>query len=189
MSLTNSIRQAVCRTRSRWQSPRVAVASIETKRHNSTVELEHVADELKSRGNAPLTPDGAYSETGINFNEINLSEGATPHFWRNKFFNPNKLSYKSATKTKHMRKRPYCGPSRQESQRLDYFHQLGIDPLKEAMNSRLLSGFVTEMGKIRRRSDTNLTWRNQRRLGKAIRRAKMMGIIPVLSRRMLINDY
>lgn len=53
------------------------------------------------------------------------------------------------------------------------------------MNSTLLSHFVTDMGKIRKRADTQLTWKNQRRLGKAIRRAKMMGIIPVLSRRSL----
>lgn len=44
------------------------------------------------------------------------------------------------------------------------------------------------MGKIKPRSQTKLTWRSQRRLGKAIRRAKMMGIIPVLSRRVLIRD-
>ena len=68
------------------------------------------------------------------------------------------------------------------------FHQLQIDPLNEALNSRLLSHFVTDMGKIKPRSQTKLTWRSQRRLGKAIRRAKMMGIIPVLSRRVLIRD-
>lgn len=68
------------------------------------------------------------------------------------------------------------------------FHQLQIDPLHEAMNSRLLSYFVTEMGKIKPRSATKLTWRSQRRLGKAIRRAKMMGVIPVLSRRVLLRD-
>ncbi|KAH9929844.1 uncharacterized protein B0H18DRAFT_1112435 [Fomitopsis serialis] len=188
LSLTSSMRQAVCRARSRWQSPWVAAASIATRRHNSTFELEHITDELRSQGNAPLTPEGAYSETGINYNEISLSEGPKPHFRRNKFFKPDELSYKSATKTKHIRKKPFCGPSRKESEQVDIFYQLGIDPLQEAMNSKLLSGFVTEMGKIKRRSDTNLTWRNQRRLGKAIRRAKMMGVIPVLSRRMLINN-
>jgi small subunit ribosomal protein S18 len=48
-----------------------------------------------------------------------------------------------------------------------------------------MSAFVTEMGKIKPRSVTNLTWRSQRKLGKAIRRAKMMGIIPQLSRKLL----
>lgn len=51
-----------------------------------------------------------------------------------------------------------------------------------------MSRFVTSMGKIKSRSETQLTWKNQRRIGKAIRRAKMMGIIPVLSRRQLLRD-
>lgn len=51
-----------------------------------------------------------------------------------------------------------------------------------------MSRFVTTMGKIKGRNETNLTWKNQRRLGKAIRRAKMMGIIPVLSRRHLLHN-
>lgn len=45
------------------------------------------------------------------------------------------------------------------------------------------------MGKIKSRAETGLTWKNQRRLGKAIRRAKMMGVIPVLSRRPLGLGY
>lgn len=92
------------------------------------------------------------------------------------------------TKKPTSRKRPLLGPNRKESERTDLFHQLQIDPLNEALNSRLLSYFVTEMGKIKPRSATKLTWRSQRRLGKAIRRAKMMGIIPVLSRRVLVRD-
>jgi ribosomal protein S18 len=78
------------------------------------------------------------------------------------------------------RKRALLGPGAAESRKNDWFYQLGIDPLDEAMNSRLLSYFVTDMGKIKSRADTKLTWRNQRRVTKAIRRAKMMGIIPIL---------
>jgi small subunit ribosomal protein S18 len=58
---------------------------------------------------------------------------------------------------------------------------LGVDPLQEASNDVLMSSFVTEMGKIKHRAETGLTTKSQRRLGKAIRRAKMMGVIPVLS--------
>ena len=89
----------------------------------------------------------------------------------------------------HVSRKPsQIGPSRANSEREDVFRQLNIDPLHEAMNSRLMSSFVTEMGKIQRRSETKLTWRSQRRLGKAIRRAKMMGVIPLHSRRHLRND-
>jgi len=80
------------------------------------------------------------------------------------------------------RKRALLGPGATESRQNDWFHQLGIDPLDEATNPRLLSYFVTGMGKVKRRADTKLTWHNQRRLTKAIRRAKMMGVMPILNK-------
>lgn len=86
-------------------------------------------------------------------------------------------------KKKIILKRPYLGPSAKESRRKDAFHQLGIDPLRESLNPALLSHFVTDMGRVLGRADTQLTWRSQRRLSKAIRRAKMMGIIPLHSKK------
>jgi small subunit ribosomal protein S18 len=80
------------------------------------------------------------------------------------------------------RKRALLGPGSAESRRNDWFYQLGIDPLDEAMNPRLLSYFVTDMGKVKSRAETKLTWRSQRRLTKAIRRAKMMGVMPILNK-------
>ncbi|KAF7793639.1 hypothetical protein EIP86_004754 [Pleurotus ostreatoroseus] len=92
------------------------------------------------------------------------------------------------TEPRAPRKPWQLGPNAKVSREADVFYQLGINPLNEAMNSRLLSNFVTTMGKVRPRSVTNLTWKTQRRLGKAIRRAKMMGIIPILSRRPLVSQ-
>lgn len=46
------------------------------------------------------------------------------------------------------------------------------------MNPALLSRFVTNMGKIMNRAQTRLTWKNQRKVGKAIRRARAMGVMP-----------
>ncbi|THH15378.1 hypothetical protein EW146_g5085 [Bondarzewia mesenterica] len=86
------------------------------------------------------------------------------------------------TERRVRRKRPLLGPGAAESREMDPFYQLGIDPLYEATNANLLAFFVTEMGKVRSRAETKLTWRSQRRLTKAIRRAKMMGVIPILSR-------
>jgi len=80
-------------------------------------------------------------------------------------------------------KRPDLGPSAKESRRRDVFYQLGIDPLRESFNPALLSHFVTDMGRVASRAETQLTWRSQRRLSKAIRRAKMMGIIPLHSKK------
>jgi len=84
------------------------------------------------------------------------------------------------------RKRALLGPGAAESRRNDWFYQLDIDPLDEATNARLLSYFVTDMGKMKSRAETKLTWRNQRRLTKAVRRAKMMGVMPILNKRVTL---
>ena len=80
------------------------------------------------------------------------------------------------------------GPGSKESRANDPFYQLNINPLDEVLNTTLLSSFVSDMGKIKSRAATGLTWKTQRRLAKAIRRAKMMGLIPVLSKRPLRWD-
>ncbi|KAH9951696.1 hypothetical protein B0H21DRAFT_705426 [Amylocystis lapponica] len=106
-----------------------------------------------------------------------------------KFLKPSEYTQKERSKGRPRRKRPLLGPSAAESRKGDTLYQLGIDPLHECQNSSLMSEFLTDMGKIKSRAQTNLTWKNQRRLGKAIRRARMMGIIPVLSRRPLSYGY
>lgn len=76
------------------------------------------------------------------------------------------------------------GPNHAKALKTDYFLNIptadgkGINPLNEYLNPELLSHFVTNMGKIMSRSQTQLTWKNQRRLGKAIRRARAMGLMP-----------
>ncbi|RKP22398.1 ribosomal protein S18, partial [Syncephalis pseudoplumigaleata] len=64
------------------------------------------------------------------------------------------------------------------ARRQDPFNLLGLDPLHEFKNVPLLSRFVTEMGRIRPRSETGLSTKNQRRLSKAIKRARAMGLMP-----------
>lgn len=106
-------------------------------------------------------------------------------FARTQFIKPSDLGFEARTALPHPSKRPLLGPSVKESKRRDIFHQLGIDPLHESFNSSLLSTYVTGMGKIRGRAETGLTWKSQRRLGKSIRRAKMMGVMPILCKRPL----
>ncbi|KAF5333260.1 hypothetical protein D9611_002189 [Ephemerocybe angulata] len=79
-------------------------------------------------------------------------------------------------------KRPIVAPSTQKAKGKDVFYQLSLDPLSIATNASILSGYVTEMGQIRPRTSTELTVKSQRKLGKAIRRARMMGVIPLLSK-------
>ncbi|RUS22269.1 ribosomal protein S18-domain-containing protein [Endogone sp. FLAS-F59071] len=57
----------------------------------------------------------------------------------------------------------------------DPFDALGLDPLKEYKNYTLLSSFISEMGKILPREQTGVTAKNQRKLAKAIKRARAMG--------------
>ncbi|CCV00653.1 unnamed protein product [Malassezia sympodialis ATCC 42132] len=83
---------------------------------------------------------------------------------------------------------PLLGPSKREAMKTDPFHILAINPSKPSLaddsykNGAILSNFVSEMGKILPRNVTGLTRKSQRYVGKAIRRARAMGILPVLSR-------
>jgi small subunit ribosomal protein S18 len=76
-----------------------------------------------------------------------------------------------------MPKPPLLGPPAAEARKSDPFHILGINPIDEALNENLVQKYVTQMGKIKSRADTALTWKNQRRVGKMVRRARAMGLI------------
>ena len=96
------------------------------------------------------------------------------------FIRPHYWTYQHRFQPKNIRTAPpLVAPSRKEACQHDVFRELGIDPLWETSNSTLLASFVTELSKIRPRTHTRLTTKTQRRLGKAIRRAKMMGVIPL----------
>ncbi|KAF9055485.1 hypothetical protein BDZ89DRAFT_1125225 [Hymenopellis radicata] len=97
---------------------------------------------------------------------------------------PYELTYQSRReRPRHIRRTPAVGPNVREARQRDIFYSLGLDPLEYATTPEVLNHFMSNMGKINTRPVTGLTRKNQRRLGKAIRRARMMGIIPVLSTR------
>lgn len=72
-------------------------------------------------------------------------------------------------------------PPGREARYNDAFLQLGVDPRFECENAALMSNFASRMGKIQPRTVTLLSQRSQRLMGKAVKRAKMMGIIPMFS--------
>ena len=80
------------------------------------------------------------------------------------------------------------GPSRKEAEAQDLLHISQLKPGKPSLhddsykNGAILSYYITEMGKIMPRSATGLTRKSQRNIGKAIRRARAMGLLPVMSR-------
>ncbi|PFH51405.1 hypothetical protein AMATHDRAFT_3064 [Amanita thiersii Skay4041] len=115
-------------------------------------------------------------------NSRRVASGTWKPFIAHNFIRPHDLSYKSRRALPPPpRKRPEVGPPSSKARHSDVFHQFKLDPLSQSMNPHIIGDFVSEMGKIYGRSITGLSTRTQRRLGKAIRRAKMMGIIPALS--------
>jgi small subunit ribosomal protein S18 len=81
-------------------------------------------------------------------------------------------------KRPHHRPRPrLLGPSRAELPKADPFLRLGLNPLTQPMNVEILAPFLTMMGKIQGRNRTGLSWKSQRRVGKAVRRARSMGLL------------
>ncbi|KAG6911234.1 hypothetical protein DXG01_003101 [Tephrocybe rancida] len=113
-------------------------------------------------------------------------------FYANRVVKPHDFTYKARynAPTTYFRRRAQVGPPPSVARRDDVFHQFDLDPVSLAMNPALLSHFVSDMGKVFGRNITGVTHKTQRRMGKAIRRAKMMGIIPVLSKtQRLHSDY
>ncbi|UZJ54191.1 hypothetical protein CBS101457_003511 [Exobasidium rhododendri] len=107
-----------------------------------------------------------------------------------KYYSPGFLNLKSQETKEGLkpRKFPILGPSAAVAKKIDVLYQLGLRPGHVSLhddsykNPILLSEFVSEMGKIKGRKNTELTRRSQREVGKAIRRARSMGLMPVMSK-------
>ncbi|KAG1806656.1 uncharacterized protein HD556DRAFT_329950 [Suillus plorans] len=146
--------------------------SIHSPLQNDQIHLSTILDELSE----------ASASAASNPNTPWMQQGVRRRFDHKLFIRPHYFSHDHRFKgPPPFSKRPLIGPGKKKAKRQDVFYRLGIDPLQEASNDVLMSSFVTEMGKIKHRAETGLTTKTQRRLGKAIRRAKMMGVIPVLS--------
>nr|GAT59961.1 mitochondrial ribosomal protein s18 [Mycena chlorophos] len=91
------------------------------------------------------------------------------------------LAGKKLTPPRHPRK-PAIPPRTRDAREKDVFYNLGIDPLKLSLHPQVISAFLSEMAMIQPRRVTQLTSKSQRRVAKAIKRAKMMGVIPLHSR-------
>ncbi|KAL7278667.1 hypothetical protein ACG7TL_007668 [Trametes sanguinea] len=197
LSFVNSFRAVARRQPARLPAVRAvssASARASTVELNTMDDMSHLIEESADDALDVGPVEEMRIEKGIMAQVGRLAPGSSKGFPALRGFAPNQFvqprSFSRDVYTRYARpsKRPMLGPDASTSRYLDVFHQLDIDPLKECQNSTLLSHFVTSMGKIKGRNETNLTWKNQRRIGKAIRRAKMMGIIPLLSRRTLLMN-
>jgi small subunit ribosomal protein S18 len=72
---------------------------------------------------------------------------------------------------------PLLGPPKQIAKKIDPFHASATDPLDFTLNPNFPLAFVNQMGRIRSRAETGLTWKSQRKIGKMVRRARGMGLI------------
>jgi small subunit ribosomal protein S18 len=97
------------------------------------------------------------------------------------FLQPGDLRLASRTFRRPPPAPPHLGPSASASRARDPFHQLALDPAWEYKNATLLAAFQTDMAKILPRAQTRLTWRSQRKLRAAVKRAKMIGLTPLWS--------
>ncbi|KAH9918225.1 uncharacterized protein BXZ73DRAFT_105351 [Epithele typhae] len=134
------------------------------------------------------TADSLPEETSWERKPVVTTTPMIPRAAPGQFVTPIQYSLKYQSRRKPNSKPYRIGPGRDESRQRDIFHQSGLNPLREMGNTSLLSSFVNSMGMIQPRTQTHLTWKNQRRIGKAIRRAKMMGLIPMHSRRSLYPE-
>ncbi|KAJ7590863.1 hypothetical protein C8J56DRAFT_545051 [Mycena floridula] len=147
-------------------------------------------DALKPSVLNPALADYLDEESRKKSSYIPILDRDTPYkrFYNNSFTKPYDFSYKGRQLKQFVSKPPRLGPNRKASRSADPFYQLDIDPLDQAMNPALLCDYVSALGKIHPRQQNMLTTKNQRRLGKAIRRAKMMGIIPLFSNRNVFDE-
>ncbi|KIY67932.1 hypothetical protein CYLTODRAFT_396143 [Cylindrobasidium torrendii FP15055 ss-10] len=175
------IRQQAARTFSVARA--VRYSSSDSK---STV-LDKVAEVFREQSHAPAheTSIGKRpaAEIEAGFSDLSTQERYRPFMnttvIRPHEFHPNARRWRD----KQWPSTPNVGPAYKDAVTLDAFHQLELDPMDFAATPTVLNKFMTTMGKIEPRFVTNLTRKNQRRLGKAIRRSRMMGIIPSFSLR------
>lgn len=99
-----------------------------------------------------------------------------------KILTPNELTPAKCANDRKFSRRPVVPPPAPVTRYNDIFRQLNLDPLDFTLNPAVLSTYTSEMGKIYSRNVTGLSARSQRRLAKAIRRARMIGVLPQLSR-------
>ena len=96
-------------------------------------------------------------------------------------YDPYELKKTRMVESRPRRQRPpRLGPNRTEALKSDPIPYFNIRPDHEHLNPIFLNGFLTDMGKIKGRNETRLTRKSQRFVGKAIRRARAMGVLPTM---------
>ncbi|PWN42675.1 hypothetical protein IE81DRAFT_323228 [Ceraceosorus guamensis] len=110
-----------------------------------------------------------------------------PPLVRSQHYVPATLNVQTHAPRTYFRAIPLLGPGRAEAELVDQLHKLQLRPGHPSLaddsykNPVLLMPYISDMGKIKRRALSRLTRRSQREVGKAIRRARAMGLVPIMS--------
>ena len=129
--------------------------------------------ELTSSLSCPLPPRSI-----LHFNPQADQASVLRHLSRNQVISPQHLSPRHLLvpyqpRPNFSQAHP-LGPPTSFAETHDPFVRYGLDPLRDATtNPYVLSEFVTSMGKIKSRGKTGLQRKSQRRIGKAVRRARV----------------
>lgn len=70
--------------------------------------------------------------------------------------------------------------------RVDVMRELGMDPRKEYKNAAIMSQLVSPFGRILSRRQTGLSAKNQRRVAKAVKRARGCGLMPTVHKHPMV---
>ncbi|TCD70831.1 hypothetical protein EIP91_001521 [Steccherinum ochraceum] len=187
-SISNVLRLASRQARLRSRIPSTsAFSSSAPNRAEDDVGMSVLVKEFEKQGEKKdKEKPGLDNLTGADYARARpATERARPftELYHQQFLKPADFSLKARLRSQNRRTPFELGPPVHIAKALDPFYMMETDPVKEATNPDVMSFYITRMGKIKSRAETNLTWKSQRRLGKAIRRARMMGVIPQLSKR------
>lgn len=159
---------------------------------SAQAKLEQLANFLESQPQerpSPMRPSRTHTQRPAMSGARRQDQvGPTKSFQNGQYYDPYTLDPTNMTFQPRRRALPLLGPSKREAMKQDPIHILGLNPAKPSLaddtykNGALLSEYTSEMGKILPRNITGLTRKSQRYIGKAIRRARALGILPVMSR-------
>ncbi|KAJ7094617.1 hypothetical protein B0H15DRAFT_830208 [Mycena belliarum] len=170
--------RARLRTTRAWTRP---VSTSLPRRNDAAADMASLSNVLDKQGDA--TPPIHQSKPSSTNRPQHEYKPINP----NTFIRPYDLSLEGRSwPNRLVKRRANVAPATRDARKQDVFYQLGVDPLKFALHPGILSHFVSELSMIQPRRQTGLTMKSQRRIAKAIRRAKMMGVIPLHSR---LQDY
>ncbi|KAK0344927.1 hypothetical protein LTR91_020997 [Friedmanniomyces endolithicus] len=129
--------------------------------------LEATADRQR------LKREQALAELARPYSRRDLEQQIPRRYKLGDIYAPHDLSGTEMGKWRKMRRKPRVG-----SHGSDVLDSLGVDPREHYKNFSMMGEYVSEMGRIKHRSETGLRPVNQRRMAKAIRRAIGTGLMP-----------